>query len=242
MNNNKKFIWLMLIILILAFTLTSCATKMRTRPTRVRLVSVEQVNEVEVQCKFLGNVTGASYPCLGLFSWWSIMRDVGHNNALNELLDNAAELGATHVFVNLGDYPDLRGEAYRCAYCRAPDGNPDMAYCIDANGNLDEGCCKDSKGNIVGTAHCKDAEGKNKAECKENCGTWVPAIGQKACEAVGYKWLPKANNQKDCGDRGGTWLPKSEDQVTCESKGGTWVINEDVLRRLPEGRLSEETK
>ena len=241
MDKNKKLIWLMLIILILAFTLVSCATKMKTRPTRVRLISVEQVHEVEVQCKFVGNVTGASYPCLGLFSWWGIMRDVGHNNALNELLDNAAELGATHVFVNLGDYPDLRGEAYSCTYCRAPDGNPDVAYCQDAYGNLDEGSCQDTKGSIVGAAHCKGAEGKTPAECKENCGTWVPVIGKMTCETLGYKWVPKAEDKKTCETKGCIWIPKAEDQVTCESKGGTWVIDEEVLHRSPEW-LQEKPK
>jgi len=240
--NKRKLIRPMLIILIVAFVLVSCATKMRTRPTQVRLVTVEQVHEVEVQCKFVGNVTGASFPVGGCLSWWDTMRDIAHNNALNELLDNAAELGATHVFVNLGDYPDLRGEAYTCTYCKDPYGNPDVAYCQDVNGNLDVGSCINPRGNIVGAAHCKDAEGKTPVKCKENCGTWVPMINKKACETLGYKWIPKAEDKRTCERKGYVWIPKAEDQITCESKGGTWVIDEEVLHRSPESWLSDDTR
>jgi hypothetical protein len=225
---------LILVSMVSALLLTSCATEMSTRASRVRLVSAVQAHQVENKCKFLGNVSGASFFWGGCCLSWGFLREVPYNNALNELLDNAAELGATHVFVNLGTGEGLRGDAYRCAYCRAPDGDPDVGYCQGRDGKPDVALCHDPDGNIVGSAFCEGAEGKNRAECKANCGKWVPAIDQNTCEADGNKWVTKAEERTACEAKGGTWIPGAEDQITCESKGGTWVINEDVLRREPE--------
>ena len=243
MKNKEKATGVILVCLIAAFTLAlaSCATEMSTRASRVRLVSVDQMNECEVRCEFLGNVQGESYPCFGWLFWSYTTRRIAYNNALNELLDNAAELGATHVYVNLGDYPDLRGEAYSCCYCIGPDGNPDEDYCRLADGKRDAACCRDSNDKVIGEACCKCAEGKDPAECKANGGTWVPAIDEKECENKGGGWRPEAKDRKACEARGGIWLPVAKNQVTCESiKGGKWIINEDVLRRLPAGYFIEE--
>jgi hypothetical protein len=209
--------------------LSSCASDLSTRASQVYMVSALQVQRVESECQFLGSVRGSSFfwggCCLSYLAW----RDVAYNNALNELLDNAAEIGATHVFVNLGTGEGLRGDAYRCTYCRGPDGNPDTAYCRGPGGNPDEGYCTDLEGKRVGIAHCQGAEGEDRAGCEENCGKWIPAMDEKACKEKGFRWLPKAENPIDCEAKGGIWIPIAEDQITCEGKGGTWVINTDVI-------------
>lgn len=97
------------ICLISGFILLSCATAPSPQASRVREASAGQVQG----CEFLGNVRGSS----GLSG---IFREAGYNNALNDLMENAAKLGATHVVVqhkdpsywSSGQY--LRGEAYRC--------------------------------------------------------------------------------------------------------------------------------
>ncbi|MDZ7697301.1 MAG: hypothetical protein U5R49_10380 [Deltaproteobacteria bacterium] len=225
-----------LIALFAMVTLTSCATELSTRASGVYMLSAVQVHKVESKCEYLGSVTGASFLwggcCLSYVAW----RDVAYNNALNELLDNAAELGATHVFVNLGTGEGLRGDAYRCAYCRGPDGNPDLAYCQGPDGRPDVGYCVDSEGKRVGKAHCEGGEGENKAACEKDCGEWKRAIDEAACKKANHIWLPKAETQEDCKAKGGIWIPVASDQITCEGKGGTWVINRDVI--LP--KLSEE--
>lgn len=234
MNKKRNAAFHMKFLTTLAFLLismivASCASDLSTRASRIYMVSALQIQRVESQCEFLGTVKGSSFfwggCCLSYLAW----RDVAYNNALNELLDNAAEIGATHVFVNLGTGEGLRGEAYRCAYCLGADGNPDTAYCRGPDGNPDTGCCIDAEGNRVGMAHCQGAEGEDPAECKKNCGKWIRSIDEKACKEKGYKWLPRAENPVDCEAKAGTWIPVAEDQITCEGKGGTWVINTDVI-------------
>ncbi len=220
--------------LLAALTLASCASEISTRASRVYMVSAPQVQRVEYECEFLGTVTGSSFfwggCCLSYLAW----RDVAYNNALNELVDNAAEIGATHVFVNLGTGEGLRGDAYRCAYCRGPDGNPDMAYCRGPDGNPDMGYCTDSEGNRVGMVTCEGAKGTNRVECEKNCGKWIPEIDETGCKKRGYKWVPKAETPVDCNSKDGIWIPVAKDQITCEGKGGTWVINTDTIRPQPE--------
>ena len=231
--------------LLASLTLASCASEISTRASRVYMVSAIQVQRVESGCEFLGSVTGSSFLwggcCLSYLAW----RDVAYNNALNELVDNAAELGATHVFVNLGTGEGLRGDAYRCVYCRGSDGNPDTAYCQGTDGDPDVGFCIDSEGDRVGVAHCEKTEGKDRvncektggkdrAECEKNCGKWIPEIDETACKKKGYKWVPKAENPDDCNSKYGIWIPVAKDQITCEGKGGTWVINTDTIRPQPE--------
>ena len=241
MKDNKKPIiqirsGLMLICLIGAFFLVSCASStstLSTRASRVRLISAMQAHDVEAKCDFLANVAG-SYPYGGPCLCWGITGCWTYNsNALNELLDHAAELGATHVFVNLGNAYELRGEAYCCAYCKRADGTPDVDYCQLDDGSIDVGYCQGVDGKLVGVAHCEDAEGKDRAECEKNCGRWIPALNKSMCESQGHTWIPEAETQSACEARGGMWRPKAKDRATCESKGGTWVINEDVLRGSP---------
>ncbi|MDP2645664.1 MAG: hypothetical protein Q8P24_12060 [Desulfobacterales bacterium] len=218
--------------LIAILFLSSCATHITTRASRVRLVSALDANKVEVDCEFISNVTGfTERGCLS----WGFLNRTAYNNSLNELMDNAAEMGATHVFVNLGDYHDLRGEAYRCAFCLGPDGSPDVDYCKLADGSIDRGYCQDDKGDQVGQARCEGAAGKDQAECKDMGGKWIPPINQTVCETEGKKWVPAVTEPLNCKNKGGTWYPAAKDQVTCEeSKGGTWSLNPDVLRHFPE--------
>jgi len=241
MKNKVKTTGGVLFCIAAALILTSCATDMSTRASRVRLISAEQVHQCEVQCEALGNVQGSSLPAGGCLSWWGTVKQIAHNNALNELLDNAAEIGATHVFVNLGDYPDLRGEAYRCAYCQDPQGNPDVAYCVDAGtGKRKKAYCRGTDGKILGAAYCRGAEGKDPADCRANGGEWTPAVDETQCENTGSTWTPEPGNRDACEATGDIWLPAARDPAACEYKGGKWVINTDVLRRLPSGSLQQE--
>lgn len=85
-----------------------CSTTMTQRASMVRLATPEDVKTF----KFLGRVQGSS-------SLTGVSRQTGYANAKNELLDNAAALGATHV-VMIGDKGPvywtfsqrLEGEAY----------------------------------------------------------------------------------------------------------------------------------
>jgi hypothetical protein len=92
-----------------ALALSACATGMTERASRVRIVQPAMVQGYE----FLGQVTGNS-PLSG------VARTAGYENALAELLDNAAALGATHVVLTGDRGPrywtvsqNLRGEAFR---------------------------------------------------------------------------------------------------------------------------------
>ena len=94
----------------LASSLTGCAGQMTERASRVRMAEAEAVKE----CQFLGQVTGTS-------TLTGIARHSGYQNALNELLDEAAERGASHVMLSRDSRPaywtfaqNVRGEAYRC--------------------------------------------------------------------------------------------------------------------------------
>lgn len=218
-------------------SLSACATKstLSTRASQVRLVSALEAHAVEGQCKFLGNVSAIDRYHWSWLFWGNLYGGYWDydNKALNELLDHAAELGATHVFVNLGNGRELRGEAYCCAYCRGPDGRPDTEYCEDEKGALIEGLCQDAESGVTGTAHCEDAEGDDQDTCKENGGKWVPALTQAACESRGNQWIPKPEDRKPCEKVKGIWFMKAKDQISCEAKGGQWVINEEVLRLLP---------
>lgn len=226
---------MMLVCLVTPLFLSSCATHIASRATQVRLVSALRAQDVENACEFLGHVTGSDFPYGGCLSWWDVWQRIAYNNALNELMNNASELGATHLFVNLGYYYDLRGEAYVCAYCLAPNQEPDVAYCLDKNRMPDKDYCRDLDGITVGSAYCEGYNKDNEEECVECGGKWIQAIGQEECESQGHEWVARAQSREVCEARGGTWLPVAKDQVTCEEvKGGKWVINEDVLRRFEE--------
>lgn len=165
---KKKAIFplpLPLLSLVLACFLAAsgCATDISTRSTQVKLVSAEQAHILEYDCQFVGNVIGSSH-------WYLFAaQKVAYNNALNELLDNAAEIGATHLFVNLGNYQDLRGEAYYCAYCELANGKPDRSKCLDADGALDYA--------------------KERDKCEAKGFTWITkALDRVTCEDRGGTW------------------------------------------------------
>ena len=154
---------LVLVVLGCAFLVSGCATQLSTRASRVRLLAAEQVKPVENKCIFLAFVQGSS-------SWFLIER-IAYNNALNEMLDNAAELGATHVFVGKGDVRNLLGEAYYCAYCLAPNGQRDRGYCRNPDGASNYGLTK--------------------FECLDQGFDWIEAATDRiSCEAKGGRWLP----------------------------------------------------
>ena len=164
MDSEKKFFIVHGIVLTL-FCLVGCtATDLSMRASLVKLTTVEQAHILEYECQYLGSVVGASY-------WYQFeSQDVGHNNALNELLDNAAELGATHVFVNRGNYHDLRGEAYYCAYCRLADGKADVSRCLHEE---------------------KEISGLDRLNCVKKRYHWhMRALDEQTCIERGGTWLP----------------------------------------------------
>ncbi len=223
----KRLFFLFFIILLFC----SCAaTDMTTRASRVRIVNVEQVQLCESQCKFLGNVKGRSFSGAGLISWSSIGRSIAYNNALDKLLDNAAEIGATHVFIDFGDYHVLRGEAYQCYICMDKNGMPDTAKCMDINGKSDEDICIDKNGKPFEAAHCEGAKADNLLECRLRGGKWIPGITEEKCKNMGYKWIPRAKNRIDCERKGKIWVPVARDKESCEAKGGKWVPNRNLLK------------
>lgn len=235
-NRNLKFEiragLFALLLIFLSTTLTSCGPPLSTRASQVHLVNVEQIRKVVNQCDFLGNVRGSAlFPYCCVFSW-GFLGDTFYAGALNEIMDNAAELGASHLFVNMGDGPFLIGEAYYCAYCVGPEGKPDEAFCMGKDGRRDVGFCEDQFGNPVGNAACKGVAGESRSECEANGGDWIPAIDQPTCERQGHIWMTEAADEKACEERGGTWMPRALDKKACEEKGNRWIPNEDVIRDL----------
>ncbi len=164
----KKESVVVLLVLLFFFSgnLIGCSpVDIPMRASLVKSVTAEQSHYLEYECQYLGEVLG--------FSSWSLFRskDVAHNNALNELLDNAAELGATHVFVNRGNYSTLRGEAYLCSYCRLPDGTPDISVCRDEQN--------------------RDINGLNRITCEKKGFQWhLRALDQETCIERNGVWLP----------------------------------------------------
>ena len=220
----KRFIFLFMVFFICA-----CATDMTTRATRVRVVNVEQVQRCEKECEFLGNVKGRAFPGAGIISWWSVGRSIAYNNALDRILDNAAELGATHVFIDFGDYNELRGEAYRCYVCVTDQGVPDVDKCMDIDGSPDKDLCVDNQNQPVGVAHCEGQSAKSLLQCVSKGGKWVAGITETECKNKGFKWIPKATNRYECERKGKIWVPQATSKEMCEAKGGRWVPNKDVL-------------
>jgi hypothetical protein len=210
----------------------SSTSTLSTRASQIRLINALQAHHVESRCEFLGNVTGIHpYNSCCLFgftlygSYWNY-----NDYALNHLLDNAAELGATHVFVNMGNGLEMRGEAYLCAQCIDSEGMADEDYCLDSEGKPEMDFCMDNEGNRIGSAQCQGADGDTPEKCRANRGKWIPGIQQAQCEAKGNAWVNKSADSKTCVSRGGVWRLRAKDQVSCQSKGGVWVVDEDVLK------------
>jgi hypothetical protein len=62
-------------------------------------------------CKFLGTFNGSS-------GWGNLAQSTGMKNAQNDVRDQAAEAGATHLVwtnINGGYAPNVSGKAYRCS-------------------------------------------------------------------------------------------------------------------------------
>lgn len=150
--------------------LSGCtATDISMRASLVKQTTATQAHLLEYECQYVGNVLGGSY-------WYQFTSEtVAHNNALNELLDNAAELGATHVFVNRGNYSDLRGEAYACSYCLLANGKPDISTCLDEEG--------------------QHVAGLERLSCQKKGFTWhMRSLDQATCINRDGEWLPDHDN------------------------------------------------
>ncbi len=160
----KHMIKRILILHFIAFSLliASCAIPMNEEASHIKQVTVAQSHILDYECEFLAEVTGSS----SAFS-----RDTAHNNALNELLDNAAKLKATHVFINKGNFKDLRGAAYYCAYCKLADGKADTNKCVDTNSDK--------------------IDLPDRPTCEKKGYIWyLKALNEKTCEKRGGSWLP----------------------------------------------------
>lgn len=81
----KKYTSMMFVFIFLA----GCATSMSESGSRVQLISMEQAKSYE----FVANVTGSS-------TLTGLARHTGYQNAMNELLDNAARAGAQFVVID----------------------------------------------------------------------------------------------------------------------------------------------
>lgn len=97
--------------LLVAVVLAGCSAPMSQRAAMVRMTNAETVKD----CAFLGQATGSS-------TLTGIARHSGYQNAINELLDRAAGMGASHVVLSPNSRPaywtfeqNVMAEAYRCA-------------------------------------------------------------------------------------------------------------------------------
>ena|SRR5450432_1870694 len=104
MTRNK---WLFNCLAALA--LVGCATSMSERASRVRIIPNEEASKYE----FIAHVSATS----GLTG---VARKTGYENALNEVLDKAAALGADFIVLDKNSGPSywstseiVRGDAYK---------------------------------------------------------------------------------------------------------------------------------
>ena len=81
-------------ILIASFVLNACATTMSERAAHVQIISAEEAK----QYQFISNLTSSS-------TLTGVARHTGYQNALNELLDNAAAQGADFAVLDVGSSP-----------------------------------------------------------------------------------------------------------------------------------------
>ena len=97
------------LLLVLIFSLDSCATEMSERASRVQVISASEAK----QYQFVANLSASS-------SLTGVVRQTGYQNALTELLDKAAAAGAEFVVLDPKSGPSywttseiVRGTAYR---------------------------------------------------------------------------------------------------------------------------------
>jgi hypothetical protein len=124
----------------------SCATTLSPSASHVEMVPQERLGD---GCSFLSNVMGSS-------SLTGVSRYTGFNNAVNEMIERAAQLGATHVVLDPTSEASYwttseiaRGKAYRCAQVRGPAVRAEQVGCgkdTDCKGSrvCREGKCMDA--------------------------------------------------------------------------------------------------
>jgi hypothetical protein len=100
-----KFASMMLMSVLLA----GCSTSMSERASRVQVISKEEANDYQ----FVANVSGSS-------TLTGVARHTGYQNAMNEVLDNAAKVGAQFVVLDPDSAPSywttsevIRATAYK---------------------------------------------------------------------------------------------------------------------------------
>ncbi|WP_455817137.1 hypothetical protein [Pseudomonas cerasi] len=96
-------------ILLISVLLTGCATSMSDRASRVQVISGDESKSYQ----FVANVSGSS-------TLTGVARHTGYQNAMNEVLDNAAKAGAQFVVLDPGSAPSywttsqvIRAVAYK---------------------------------------------------------------------------------------------------------------------------------
>lgn len=97
----------LLLFIAAAIGLAGCVTFLSNKGERVRL---EENSAAVTNCKYMGTVRGTS-PA-------GLLKDLKKENALNEIRNNAALLGADTVVItskdSMFDETVLHGRAYRC--------------------------------------------------------------------------------------------------------------------------------
>lgn len=96
-------------MILLTSLLTGCATDMSDRASHVQIINQEQASHYQ----FVANITGSS-------TLTGIARHTGYQNAVNEVLDKAAEAGAQYVVIDPNSSPSywttsevVRATAYK---------------------------------------------------------------------------------------------------------------------------------
>lgn len=98
-----------LLLSLLALSLSGCATGLTHEASRITQISDSQRSQVK-DCKSVGEVAGnSSYG--GLF-----MQEAGKNYAKNQAMNDAANMGATHIVWILAEGGFFGGKAFGVAY------------------------------------------------------------------------------------------------------------------------------
>ncbi len=98
-----------LVLGLLAISLSGCATALTHEATRITQVNDNERSQVK-DCKTMGEVVGnSSYG--GLF-----MQEAGKNYAKNQAMNDAANMGATHIVWTLAQGGFFGGKALGVAY------------------------------------------------------------------------------------------------------------------------------
>lgn len=98
-----------LLLGLLALSLTGCATALTHEASRITQIDQSQKSMVK-DCKTMGEVMGSS-SYGGLF-----MQEAGKNYAKNQAMNEAANMGATHVMWTTAEGGFFGGKAYGVAY------------------------------------------------------------------------------------------------------------------------------